>query len=74
MTLLSPAVEALRSAFLAEEGLALGLLAALTASTVDAYLWCSPSFVVYGTIIGGGIVMLLWGGLQNAEKEHPWGS
>lgn len=74
MMVLSVTLSALRSAFVAEEGLAAGVLAALTASSVDAYLWCAPSFVVHGTIIGGSIVALLWGSMRSTEEEHPWGS
>lgn len=74
MMLILSAARALLTAFLAEEGLALGLLASVAASTVEAYLWRAPAFVVDGSIIGGGMVLLLWSALQNAEEEHPWGS
>jgi formate/nitrite transporter FocA (FNT family) len=74
MMLILSAARALLTTFLAGEGLALGLLAAVAASTVEAYLWRTPAFVVDGSIMGGGMVLLLWSALQNAEEEHPWGS
>lgn len=74
MRLILSAARALLTAFLAEEGLALGLLAVVAASTVEAYLWRAPAFVADGSIMGGGMVLLLWSALEDAEEEHPWGS
>lgn len=74
MMLIPSAARAVLTAFRAEDGLALGLLAAVMASTVEAYLWRTPAFVIDGSVIGGGMVLLLWSALQNAKEEHPWGS
>lgn len=58
--------------FLTEEGLALGLLAVITASTVDAYLWLAPSFVIHGSLIGGSLVGMLWIALQPDCEAAAW--
>lgn len=60
------------AAFTTEDGLALGILAALSVSTVDAYLWAAPSFVVHGFLIGGSLVGLLWAVLRSLREERPW--
>lgn len=64
MMVLALIVQTLIAAFATEEALAIGLLAAIAASTAQAYLWAAPSFVVDGTLIGGSVEALLWLGLQ----------